>query len=112
MDFVALAVLLAILGAALAIGAGGFVAWAREEWRRMRADTWAPSAGTMQDPACQDLFIRQRRLAEQMRRVGKHLLAGKPYTPTLTKSPDNHPAALDNVVAMRRRPRLRPVGKE
>lgn len=74
-------VLLAGLVAALA--SGDCASWIREEWRRMRADTWA-SLPTGKDKRVERLEKRQRAMAKRMRKKGRHLYAGKKYVPQLT----------------------------
>lgn len=88
----------------VAASTGDPIAWAREEWRRIRARTWAPGEfPSSTDTRIARMALKQRALAKRMRREGRHLLAGKPYVPVLTKpaEPERAPRA-DKVVPIRR----------
>lgn len=105
MDLLALIVFLVLLGTALGLAAGGIVGYLREEWRRMRARTWAPGSGpgTMDDPRVAAMVARQRFYGRHLRKKGLSLLAGKPYVPVLTKPSEAEPQEQpDNVVPLRR----------
>jgi len=71
-------------------------AWLREEWRLMRAETWADGEyegepGTVTDPDVRAMVARQRAFGERLRWQGKSLLSGKEYRPVLTKPADPPP---------------------
>lgn len=100
--------LILALAVVLALASRNPLAWLREEWRLMRADTWAagPSkivGATAEEERAKILLHRQRALAKHMRRKGKHLFAGKRYRPALTApvAPATPPRA-DVVVPMRK----------
>lgn len=102
-DIAALLALLFIIVCVLALSSGSLTAWAREEWRRMRADTWAP--GTLTGPTSKEkdaaaLLRRQHALAKRMRKKGRHLYStSKAYKPALTTpSPAPRPPKADRVV--------------
>lgn len=86
MDLLALIVLLALCAVVVAILSGNPTAWIREEWDRIRADTWAESAeapksdaNTMDDPRVQRTFLKLREARAGMKRRGtKLLIEGRP----------------------------------
>lgn len=103
-DWLALALLLSGLALFLAIWSGDAITWACREWRLMRAKTWAPPEGITgprtEENAATRLLRRQKALAKRMRKKGRHLYAGKHYTPALTvATPQRDPP---NVVRLRK----------
>lgn len=118
MDILALVLMLVGIAAALAICAGDPLAWARREWRLMRAHTWAPpdpekpaGASAKKGRAAKravKLLRRQQALAREMREDGRHLFAGKAYRPELTApvGPPATPPKADKIV----RPNFRKQG--
>lgn len=75
-DLLALLLLLAVVGAALALWSRNPFAWMRSEIALMRADSWANSPlpsdilTTRSDPRCRRMVIRQRREGVRLRREG------------------------------------------
>lgn len=92
MDLPALLVFLALVVAVTALTSGDPIAWFRAEWRRMRMETFSSQelpGPTGAEEAAQRLELKQRALAKQMRRQGRHLFASKKgrrkaYTPVGT----------------------------
>lgn len=88
-------------------------AWAREEMRLMRLDTWADeydrpraAVGTMEDPAVASMFLKMRRHAKKLHDQRKTLLAGKEYTPeTIVVNPPraHHVRIESNIYPFRKR---------
>jgi hypothetical protein len=108
-DWLALLSLIAGLAILLACWSGDVIAWAREEWRLMRAKTWAPGATRITGPTTKEdaatrLLRRQRALAKRMRKKGRHLYAGKTYRPVLTSPAPtaSQPPKVDRVVVQMR----------
>lgn len=116
MEFLAIAVFLVVSALVLALLSGHPIAWLKREWHLMRAHYWSPyeitgPKGT--EDGVQRLELKQRALAKQMRRQGRHLFASKKarrkaYTPVGTTpiaAPEIPPARKPNstVVPMRRR---------
>lgn len=104
MDFLALFGLIALAALVMAFFSGkGLLAWARDEWRLMRAETFGPQGPTHDEERAAKLLYRQRALAKRMRKKGTHLYAGKTYTPTLTTPTPAKPPKADAVVVQLRR---------
>lgn len=105
-DFLALLFIWLVVLLVVLLSAGDIVGWAREEWRRLRAETWAPDNApcTVQDPRVALMTLKQRALGKRMRRDGRSLLASKPYVPVLTKpaASEATPPKSDKVVPIRR----------
>lgn len=97
----------------------GLIAWAREEWRLFKLDTWddgkydaprtAPAPrpvergdGTRSDPKVQKMEERQRAFGERLREQGRSLLAGKEYVPALTRGFEPPIPRANKVVPIRR----------
>lgn len=105
MDVLALVIVIALASIIAGLAAGGVLQWARAEWRRMWVETWGPTGCpepfTVADPRIARMVLRQRSFGKRLRREGRSLLAGKAYTPVLTKV---EPAAVrtPNVVPLRR----------
>lgn len=105
-DLILLFLLLVAVAVAAAAMSDSPVEWAREEWRRIRADTWAPSepaentAGSVADPRVARMDLRMRALGKRMRREGRTLHSPqKRYVPVLTKpAPAERPPKADRVV--------------
>lgn len=78
--------------------------WAREELRLVAEESWSDGIyqgpGTAADPRVAEMAEKQRALAQRMRAEGRHLLAGYPYKPTLTK--ESPPPRAAHVVPIRR----------
>jgi hypothetical protein len=80
---------------------GGFVGWCLQEWRLMRAETWAPPPNTLSDPDVASMVARQKAMGERMKRQGVSLLAGRAYRPALTKPTAPPPRAAAVVTPIR-----------
>lgn len=87
------------------------VAWAREEGRLAREESWAHGVyhgpGTVGDPRVAAMAEKQRELAARMREEGRHLLDSptgerKPYKPIGTKPVEPPPPRAAAVVPIRR----------
>lgn len=77
---------------------GGFIGWCRQEWRLIRAQTWAPAPSTLADPDVASMVARQKAMGERMKRQGVSLLAGHAYRPALTKPATTPPPRAAAVV--------------
>lgn len=78
MDALALLVLIVLCALVVALLSGNPTAWAREEWRRMWADTWAEApksdANTAEDPRVKATLAKLEDAKEQMKFRGTQLL--------------------------------------
>lgn len=96
LEFALISLLFVILAALSAWSAGGFIAWARREWKLMVTDNWAPKpeAGTMRDPRCLDMVARQRAKARELEEKGFHSLPrGRGYRAAVTHLAPEKPVA-------------------
>ena len=104
-DYHALILIWLVLAIVLALCAGNLTAWAREEWRRLRAESWAPDEFqpcSVSDPRVARMDLKRRALGKRMRRQGRTLLGGKGYVPVLTKPAEAPPPKANKVVPIRR----------
>lgn len=121
MDFLAAGALILVLAIAIAIASKHPLRWAREEWRAMLADSFAPqrpgiTGGSLAEPH-EDTASREelkaydrvkamdtklRAYAKRMRRDGRHLIAGKRYIPFGTKPSEPPPTRSGKVLPIRK----------
>lgn len=109
MDAIAIALLILVvaLGAAM-FSRGSLTAWAREEWRLMRQNTWAMTrrpgitGGSVAEPRVAAMDLRMRAYAKRLRREGRHLTNGRRYVPVLTKPAEPPPPRAAKVYPIRK----------
>ena len=105
-DLFALVALWFGIAIVLAGCAGNIVMWAREEWRRIKADSWAddaPQPCSVSDPRVARMDLKRRALGKRLRKQGRTLLAGKAYVPALTKAVEESPPKASKVVPINSR---------
>jgi hypothetical protein len=87
MDLLALLALLVVVFVVAGWMSTDFVAYVREEWRLIRAETWRDhivNPDLVDKDRAALTWTKQRALAKRMRRQGRALLTGKPFTPEPT----------------------------
>lgn len=104
--WIAALLLIFVVAVVLAVLSGSPTEWARREVRLINLDTFAsdsPNVATMNDPRCQQTFLRLRAARAAMKRRGTKLLIEDraPFRKIVTVA-DTRPEPASKVVPMRR----------